>query len=519
MELLEEKLDEKNEKILSKLDNAIGIGQNKQVLRDIIKYSRIMKEHKCNIEFENYNIVIRSESSYNLHEDLINVISEIYYKNKITLNKGVYYMTREDMKLEKFDAKKIKESIIVFDLKTTRRDFEEFKKYFEKILFQVPTKSLIILEDGFMEGEANAVFSEYATWGMKIDRISEEEKCRYIRNFFEKNKLICSEEIIQEIANNPFYKIKNNLVNILVSCKANGTKEVDKITKKQARVPQKKQTKKSGMTELEELIGLEEVKTQLKKVISYIKLSKDKSKMPMLHMCFNGNPGTGKTTVARIVGKIFAEEKILSDKKIFVEAQRGDLIGEYVGQTAPRTERVIRRALGGVLFIDEAYSISSYIKDEVGGDYGAECIATLLKEMEDKRDNLCVILAGYTKEMEHMLSTNPGFQSRIQFVIDFPDYSSGELFEIFKGLCKKENYKILPSLKKELFEVFEKAKKEPRFANGRYVRNIFEKIKIEQAYRVINEKSNDKNTIKKCDLENAMSNLKKEEVKKNKIGF
>ena len=519
MELLEKVLDEKNEKILSKLDNSIGIVQNKQILRNIINYSKIMKKHKCNIEFENYNIVIRNESTYNLYEDLINIIAEIYYKNGITLNKGVYYMTREDLKFDKFEIKDIEEGIIVFDLKSNRRDFEEIKKQFEKIVFKAPTKSFIILEDSFIEGEANAVFSEYATWGMKIDRISNEEKFRYIKNFIEDNQLICSESILRELAENPFYKIKNNLVNILVSCKASGEKDISKIVKNEKQVARKQDTKKTGLDELDTLVGLDEVKKQIKKVLNYIKLSKDRDKMPMLHMCFNGNPGTGKTTVARNVGKIFSEEKILSDKNIFVEAQRVDLIGEYVGQTAPKTQSVIRKAEGGVLFIDEAYSIASYIQDEGGRDYGAECIATLLKEMEDKRDNLCVILAGYTKEMENMLSVNPGFQSRIQFIIDFPDYSAEELFIIFKGLCQKENYKISPSAKKELISNFEIARRQDRFSNGRYVRNIFEKIKIEQANRIIERKEEDKNLIKKCDVDIVISKLLKNKQEKIKIGF
>ena len=519
MELLEKVLDEKNEKILSKLDNSIGIVQNKQILRNIINYSKIMKKHKCNIEFENYNIVIRNESTYNLYEDLINIIAEIYYKNGITLNKGVYYMTREDLKFDKFDIKDIDEGIIVFDLKSNRRDFEEIKKQFEKIVFKAPTKSFIILEDSFIEGEANAVFSEYATWGMKIDRISNEEKFRYIKNFIEDNQLICSESILRELAENPFYKIKNNLVNILVSCKASGEKDISKIVKNEKRAAPRQDTKKTGLDELDTLVGLDEVKKQIKKVLNYIKLSKDRDKMPMLHMCFNGNPGTGKTTVARIVGKIFSEERILSDRNIFVEAQRVDLIGEYVGQTAPKTQSVIRKAEGGVLFIDEAYSIASYIQDEGGRDYGAECIATLLKEMEDKRDNLCVILAGYTKEMENMLSVNPGFQSRIQFIIDFPDYSAEELFIIFKGLCQKENYKISPSAKKELISNFEIARRQDRFSNGRYVRNIFEKIKIEQANRIIERKEEDKNLIKKCDVDIVISKLLKNKQEKIKIGF
>ena len=236
-------------------------------------------------------------------------------------------------------------------------------------------------------------------------------------------------------------------------------------------------------------------------------------------MVFNGNPGTGKTTVARIIGKIFSEEKILSDKENFVEAQRNDLIGEYVGQTAPKTQRVIEKAIGGVLFIDEAYSIASYISDEAGRDYGAECIATLLKGMEDHREELCVILAGYTNEMERMLNVNPGFESRIQFVINFPDYTAEELYMIFKGLCKKEEYKIAPNIKNYLVKYFEVAKKCKNFSNARFVRSLFEKIKIEQANRVINEEEN-KNLIKLEDVLKAIRNTKvKKDKIKQKIGF
>lgn len=273
------------------------------------------------------------------------------------------------------------------------------------------------------------------------------------------------------------------------------------------------------MEELESLVGLKETKEQIKKIINYIKICKDKSRLPMLHMVFNGNPGTGKTTVARIIGKIFAEEKILSDKENFVEAQRNDLIGKYVGQTAPKTQSVINKALGGVLFIDEAYSIASYISDETVIDYGAECIATLLKGMEDHRDELCVILAGYTNEMERMLNVNPGFESRIQFVINFPDYTAEELYTIFKGLCKKEGYKIASNLKRFLVNYFENAKKSKNFSNARFVRNLFEKIKIEQANRVINEKEN-RNLLKLEDILKAVNNTRiKTDYVRNKIGF
>ena len=244
---------------------------------------------------------------------------------------------------------------------------------------QMPTKAFIILEDEYREGEVNAILTEYFSWSMKIKTISNDEKEIYIKKFMDSNELTYNEEIVKELSDNPYYVIKNKLINILVNCKINNEKSVIKILKKDEKEENKKEgnTQKTGMQELDELIGLDEVKEQIKKVVYFLKTSKKRNNMPMIHMCFNGNPGTGKTTVARIVGKIFAEEQILSDKKIFVEAQRCDLIGKYVGQTAPMTQQMIEKSLGGILFIDEAYSIASYIQDEAGRDYGAECIATL----------------------------------------------------------------------------------------------------------------------------------------------
>lgn len=517
MELIEDLLDEENEEILSKLDNTIGLSNNKQVLRDIIRYSQVMKKHECDVEFENYNIVIRNKSSYNMYESLIEVIAELYYKNGITLNPNYKYVNRDDIKDNRLDTKeKIEEGMIVMCIDNSS---SRLRKTFENMINDMPNKAFIILEDTYREGEINAILNGYASWSMKIEQISKKEKEKHILKFMKDNKLICNNKIVKELSSEPYWKIENNLINILVNCKRMNEKEVSKILKKgDGKEDKKSDSKKKAMEELEELIGLGEAKEQIKKVISYIKISKERKNMPMLHMCFNGNPGTGKTTVARLIGRIFEEEKILSEKNNFVEASRADLIGEYVGQTAPRTQDVIDRALGGVLFIDEAYSIASYIQDEAGRDYGAECIATLLKGMEDNRDNLCVILAGYTKEMEHMLKVNPGFESRIQFTIEFPDYSSEELYAIFKQLCKKEHYKLSSNIKKELIKHFEIAKQKENFSNARYVRSIFEKIKIEQANRVVLE-NDDKDIIRKEDLEVVLLKEKYEEPKEKVIGF
>lgn len=519
-------LSEANEKILSRLDNTIGLGELKEKIREMIRYHEVMQKHKCNIDFENYNIVLRKTSSYSTHNVLLSVISEIFYKNKITLNPQILKISGKEVRDRRFNEKKyktFKEGIIFIDVTEGFRNVADIKDKINEMVEAMPTKVFIIMENDFTEGEANALLVDYFSWYMKIDEISKEEKEKYIKDFFERNGLICSEEKIEELADNPYYEIKNILITIFVNCKIAKTKNVDRVLKDEeddieGKV-REKSSKKTGIKELDSLVGLDDVKTQIKKVINYIRISKSRNKLPMLHMCFNGNPGTGKTTVARIVGRIFAEENILSNNNIFFEAQRSDLIGKYVGQTAPQTQKIIDKCLGGVLFIDEAYTLGSYIQDEGGRDYGAECIATLLKGMEDYRDSLCVILAGYTKEMEHLLSVNPGFESRIQFIINFPDYTAEELYIIFKDLCKKENYKISSNIKKYLVEHFEQARKNKNFANARYVRSLFEKIKIEQADRVANNEQN-VDMIVREDVEKSIKVLvKKEEKSKMKIGF
>ncbi len=423
----------------------------------------------------------------------------------------------EEFRNKELDLESITASILVINLTIAQRNMTENRNKIKTMIEKAPNKVYIILEDQMQEGEINAMLNEQVSWAMKIEWISEQEKERYVREFMKTHQLVCKQETIKKLADNSFYQVKNQLINIFVNCKMKQETEVENVLGEAIELTENPESK-TGMQALDELIGLDEVKEQIKKVVNYIKVSKNRKNMPMLHMCFNGNPGTGKTTVARLVGKIFAEEQILSAKPNFVEAQRCDLIGKYVGHTAPMTQGVIEKALGGILFIDEAYSISSYIQDEAGRDYGAECIATLLKGMEDHREQLCVILAGYTKEMQQMLNANPGFESRIQFVIEFPDYSAEELYAIFRKLCQKENYHIARGVKSLLIQHFEQARKEENFSNARYVRSLFEKVKMEQANRVIERKNCDENTIQKADFEKILQ-PKKQEVVQKIIGF
>lgn len=241
--------------------------------------------------------------------------------------------------------------------------------------------------------------------------------------------------------------------------------------------------------ELDDLIGLGSVKEEVRTLANFVKVQqqrKDKGlKTPKVsyHLVFYGSPGTGKTTVARIVGRIYKDLGVLK-KGHTVETDRGGLVAEYMGQTAMKTDTVIQQALDGVLFIDEAYSLVP--ENGKGSDYGQEAISTLLKRMEDYRDRLVVIIAGYRNEMDRFIQSNPGLQSRFNRYIDFPDYTAEELSDIFKMYMKKNQYTLNQEADQYLRESFEYAvaHKDRNFGNARYARNIFEKAIQQQANRL-----------------------------------
>ncbi len=240
------------------------------------------------------------------------------------------------------------------------------------------------------------------------------------------------------------------------------------------------------LAELNGYIGLDTVKEEVDQLVHWIQMQqlREQHGLPTsdlsLHMVFSGNPGTGKTTIARFLSKIFHSLGILSKGQL-VEVDRGDLVAGYVGQTAIKTKDAINKAMGGVLFIDEAYSLNNRGEN----DYGAECVDTLLKAMEDHRDDLIVIVAGYIEPMQRFLHSNPGLESRFNRFIDFPDYTLDELMGIFDMRMDKAGYTMEPEARAALRQYIDIARLDSKgFGNARGVRNLFETIIARQADRL-----------------------------------
>ena len=243
--------------------------------------------------------------------------------------------------------------------------------------------------------------------------------------------------------------------------------------------------KGAGIERMNELIGLTETKELISEILDFAKAQTlysfgEARAKQSLHMIFTGNPGTAKTTVARLVAQILKENKVLENGDL-IEVGRGDLVDMYVGGTAPRVKRAFKRARGNVLFVDEAYSLV----DHRDGLYGDEAIATIVQEMENYRDEVVVIFAGYPDKMESFLQKNPGLRSRIGFHVSFPDYSPDELFGILELLAKDNKIKFSSDVRGRVIPFLEKAAGIREFGNGRYARNLLEKARMRQAARLM----------------------------------
>jgi probable Rubsico expression protein CbbX len=235
-----------------------------------------------------------------------------------------------------------------------------------------------------------------------------------------------------------------------------------------------------------ELVGLAPVKTRIREIAALLVVDRLRrehglaSERPSLHMCFTGNPGTGKTTVARRMAEILHRLGYV-ERGHLVSVTREDLVGQYVGHTAPKTREVLKKAYGGVLFIDEAYYLH---RPENERDYGQEAIEILLQAMENERDKLVVILAGYQDRMNEFFGSNPGMQSRVAHHIDFPDFTVDELMRIGELMLEQRAYAFSPEAREVFREYIERRRRRPRFAHGRSIRNAIDRARLRQASRL-----------------------------------
>lgn len=298
---------------------------------------------------------------------------------------------------------------------------------------------------------------------------------------------------ISEAVDNPSHKIEAKRAAQIVNSSLiefYGYSTIQQICKPTEELYEDTRTLQDLLDELNALVGLEKVKNKVQDLIVYQKVQKMRREKNLnsakntLHLAFTGNPGTGKTTVARIVGRIYKRIGLLS-KGHFIEVSRTDLIAGYQGQTALKVKKIIEQAKGGVLFIDEAYSIT---ENNHSDSYGRECLTELTKALEDYREDLVVIVAGYTEPMNKFFESNPGLKSRFNTFIEFDDYSPNELGRILLSMCKNNDYALDKATEEKIHIFFEKqvSLKYEHFSNGRLVRNLYDDLIMNHAKRVVN---------------------------------
>ena len=504
-------------KLLEKIDGLYITDESKQVLIKIVNYMYRYnkKESKQYIPF---NIRIYSDNKESLYS-VVRIISDAskifsYIKSGDEVEVSLYNLEKVDELGNIYDSKY---NIIVFKdfngLISQEQSFkdkfvseleykiEENPKEFITILSdknketinQIISKSTNLVENVFkyeittVKPDVQDIYQEIIEKLNKEGELSEEFKVKlldYISITYPNTTLNYNqykEKVCEEI----IFNKKDNFTEDIIP-KYQKDKSIEEI-----------------FQSLNELVGLEKVKQMLQDLVSLIELknkAKDdlKIKDTNLHMVFLGNPGTGKTTVARIVAEILYNLKYIKQNKL-IEVSSKDLVAEYVGQTAPKTMSVIEKALGGVLFIDEAYSLAS--GSGQGNSYNEEAIATLIQAMENYRDNLVVIFAGYTKEMQAFLNANSGIVSRIGYTVEFEDYTVDELIQIFNSMMKKSGFIVEDDAIEKVKEIINEYKETKNFGNARFVRNVYEKTIIKHASNTKGKKRKDiLKTIKKDDI-------------------
>lgn len=503
--------------ILSGLDGLVGI--DKEIFFDYARYIELKASGDI-IDIGNSNFMFKCPSNYLESTRIIETICKLltyHYENL-----KYYEITQRDIRhLSEIDA-----DVIIIDAINNLNIMMSTLDMLQEYIYSNSDKIFILI---YAEDETvikhnrtiTTVLGDFFSFKMQIGTLTEDDKIKYIQDRLKKNqiKVVKKCNLVDKLANQELSTIDNELLYLAVKCRVNNVNRITDTFLQQIDREQyvsKVKVTNTALKELDALEGLEDVKKQIHSIFNYIRTCKARNvSLPSLHMTFNGPSGVGKTSLARIVGKLFAEEQLLSNENKFTEVHARDLVGQYVGWTAKKVKEIVTKAEGGVLFIDEAYSLCSDRKS-----FEQEAIDTLIAEMENKRDRLCIILAGYPDEMKELLAMNKGLASRINFHINFESLTPEHLYNIVRAMCKNDGYKLAKNIKPLLLDYFNIEKSKDTFSNGRLARNIADHIKIQQANRVMLETDADINLIIKTDVENVLRQIQQQDPKpKTKIGF
>lgn len=371
--------------------------------------------------------------------------------------------------------------------------------------------NILVVSSSSLSSSALSKFGDLCTFYINYSNFKADKRKINVKKYIEDNHFhVEDENLLYRLEQLPSKELDRTLTKAFITALNNNTNIL-----KDEYIEDTSSDLETYIQELNNLIGLENTKKTLFEIINYLQIAKRRDDIPVLNMCFLGNPGTGKTTVAKLIAKILSAIHVFNTSAPFIETSREQLVGRYIGQTEEKVLETVNNALGGILFIDEAYSL---ISDD-SRDYGAKVIDVLVNQMDIHKHDLCVIFAGYKEEMLEFLEMNPGLDSRVPFKINFKDYSNNELLEIFNKMIKESNFFLEDGLEGMLLKHFEEIRKYKNFGNARYIRNFTERLKIKQANRLINDNNNDLYTITKEDIENTIKSMKKIESERMTMGF
>ena len=511
-----ENKDSKMSNFFERIDKLLIKEESKEVLKKIIQYQRKYNEG-LEKEYISFNLCLYLSNREDINE-IIKIITEAslyfdYVKMGDTVETSFYDLEKVD---EIDNVYSTENSIIVL------KDFEglikQDSKFQERVIHRLEEKTQE--KDSFLTillSKNKDVMTQFFSSNMKLKNTMFEleifEEKPDVQDVYQAvvEKLKTSSELTEDFEIKLLDYISVTYKNTDLSfseyrdslCKKILFNKKEKITAEDIPEYEKEKSVEEVFAELNELVGLKKVKQVLKDLVSLMELKSKtdgslKIKDTNLHMVFLGNPGTGKTTVARLVAQILYNLKYIKQNKL-IEVSSKDLVAEYVGQTAPKTMAVVEKALGGVLFVDEAYSLAS--GQGQGNSYNEEAIATLIQAMENNRDNLVVIFAGYTKEMQAFLDSNSGIVSRIGYTLEFEDYKEDELIQIFRNMLGKAGFEINEEAIEEARKIIREYKDSKNFGNARFVRNLYEKTVIKHASNTQGKKSKKiLKTIEKKDI-------------------